>query len=74
MELAPELISPLYSYRWTIETFFKFLKQMLRRRHLSSQRKEGVQIQIYGAMIARMLMNLWTGIEPIRAVMDILIW
>jgi Transposase DDE domain len=74
LEMAPELISLLYSYRWTIETFFKFLKQLLGCRHLISQRKQGVQIQIYCAMIACMLLNLATGIKPARAVMEILLW
>jgi len=74
LHLAPELISLLYSYRWTIETFFKFLKQLLGCRHLISQRKNGVQIQIYCAMIACMLLNLSTGIKPAKAVMEIFLW
>lgn len=74
LEMAAELISLLYSYRWTIETFFKFLKGMLGCRHLISQRKAGVGIQIYAAMIACMLLNLWTGIKPSKAVMETLLW
>jgi hypothetical protein len=74
LQLAPELISLLYSYRWTIETFFKFLKQLLGCRHLISQRKNGVQIQVYCAMIACMLLNLYTGLKPAKAVMEILLW
>jgi Transposase DDE domain len=74
LELAAELISLLYSYRWTIETFFKFLKQLLGCRHLISQRKNGVQIQVYCAMIACMLLNLWTGIKPAKAVMEMFLW
>lgn len=72
--MAPELISLLYSYRWTIETFFRFFKQLLGCRHLISQRKQGVQIQIYAAMIACMLLNLCTGIKPAKAVMEMLLW
>jgi hypothetical protein len=74
LSLEPELISLLYRYRWTIEVFFKFLKQLLGCRHLISQRKNGVQIQIYCAMIACMLLNLQTGIKPAKAVMEILMW
>jgi len=74
LSLAPELISLLYRYRWTIEVFFKFLKQLLGCRHLISQRKNGVQIQIYCAMIACMLLNLQTGLKPAKAVMEILMW
>ena len=43
LTMAPELVSLCYRYRWTIETFFKFLKQMLGCRHLISQRKAGVE-------------------------------
>jgi hypothetical protein len=39
-----------------------------------SQRKDGVQIQIYCAMIACMLLNLYTGLKPTKAVMEILLW
>lgn len=74
LQLDAELISLLYRYRWTIEVFFKFLKQMLGCRHLISQRKSGVQIQIYCAMIACMLLNLYTGLKPTKAVMEILLW
>jgi hypothetical protein len=74
LSLEPELISLLYRYRWTIETFFKFLKQMLGCRHLISQRRNGVEIQIYCAMIACMLLNLYTGLKPSKAVMEVLMW
>lgn len=74
LSLAAELISLLYRYRWTIEVFFKFLKQLLGCRHLISQRRNGVQIQIYCAMIACMLLNLQTGLKPTKAVLEILMW
>jgi hypothetical protein len=74
LSLAAELISLLYRYRWTIEVFFKFLKQLLGCRHLISQRRNGVAIQIYCAMIACMLLNLQTGLKPTKAVMEILMW
>ncbi len=74
LSLEPELISLLYRYRWTIEVFFKFLKQLLGCRHLINQRKNGVQIQIYCAMIACMLLNLQTGLKPTKAMLEILMW
>ena len=78
--IVRELVSLCYRYRWTIETFFKFLKQMLGCRHpLSavervSQRKAGVEIQIYGAMIACLLLNLATGVRPCKALLEVLLW
>jgi hypothetical protein len=74
LAMAPELVSLCYRYRWTIETFFKFLKQMLGCRHLISQRKAGVEIQVYGAMIACLLLNLATGVRPCKALMEVLLW
>jgi hypothetical protein len=74
LTLAAELISILYRYRWTIETFFKFMKQLLGCRHLLSQRKTGVEIQIYCAVIVCMLLNLSTGLKPARAVMERIMW
>lgn len=74
LAMAPELISILYRYRWTIETFFKFMKQLLGCRHLLSQRKTGVEIQVYCAVIVCMLLNLSTGLKPARAVMERIMW
>jgi hypothetical protein len=74
LELAAELISILYHYRWTIETFFKFMKQLLGCRHLLSQRKTGVEIQVYCAVIVCMLLNLSTALKPARAVMERIMW
>lgn len=74
LDMAPELVSLCYRYRWTIETFFKFLKQLLGCRHLISQRKQGVEVQIYGAMIACLLLNLATGVRPCKALLEILLW
>lgn len=74
LTLEAELISLLYRYRWTIEVFFKFLKQLLGCRHLINQRKNGVQIQILCAMIACMLLNLQTGLKPAKAVMEVIMW
>jgi hypothetical protein len=74
LDLAAELISLLYRYRWTIETYFKFIKQLLGCRHLLSQRKTGVEIQIYCAVIVCMLLNLSTGLKPAKAVMELIAW
>lgn len=74
LALAAELISLLYRYRWTIEIFFKFMKQLLRCRHLLNHRKSGVEIQVYCAVIVCMLLNLTTGLKPAKAVMELIMW
>jgi Transposase DDE domain len=61
LDLPAELIAYIYSLRWLIELFFKMLKQLLGCRHLLSTKQEGVEIQVYCAIIACMLILLYTG-------------
>ena len=68
----PELIALIYRYRWTIELFFRLLKQILGCRHLLSQRPEGIDIQIYCAVIAAMLIHLQSGKKPSKAIVFVL--
>lgn len=64
MDASPELIALLYEHRWAIETFFRFFKHILGCRHLLSHCENGIQIQTYGAIIACLLIALWTGRRP----------
>ena len=63
-DVPAPIIAFLYQYRWTIEVFFRFLKQILGCRHLLSTRIEGIQIQIYAAVICCLLLNQLTGKKP----------
>jgi len=58
------VIGLIYRYRWTIEVFFRFFKHVLGCRHLLSTKPEGIEIQTYMAIIACMLISLWTGRKP----------
>jgi transposase len=64
MEEPAELIAMIYRYRWTIELFFRMLKQLLGCRHLISHNEKGVDIQFYCAVIACLLIYLQTGKKP----------
>jgi hypothetical protein len=64
LDVPAHVIAFLYEYRWTIEVFFRFLKQILGCRHLLSTRIEGIQIQIYAAVICCLLLNTLTGKKP----------
>jgi hypothetical protein len=64
LEEPAELIALIYRYRWTIELFFRMLKQLLGCRHLLSHRGPGVDIQFYCAAIACLLIYLQTGRKP----------
>ena len=64
IDLPPELVALIYCYRYSVELFFRFFKQLLGMRHLLSQREEGVEIQVYCCVIACMLISLETGKKP----------
>jgi hypothetical protein len=64
LEVPAEIIALLYHYRWTIEIFFRFFKQILGCRHLLSRSQNGIEIQTYCAIIACMLISLWTNKKP----------
>ncbi len=66
LDVPAEVIAFLYEYRWTIEVFFRFLKQVLGCRHLVSTKPEGIQIQIYAAVICCLLLNQLTGRKPTK--------
>jgi hypothetical protein len=59
-----EIIAELYRQRWTIELFFRFFKHVLGCRHLLSTAQAGIEIQTYVAIIACLLLALWTGGQP----------
>jgi len=64
LELEAELIALGYRYRWAIELFFRWLKCILACRHLLSLSENGVRIQVYLALIASILITLWSGRKP----------
>jgi len=66
LDVPAEVVAFLYQYRWTIEVFFRFLKQVLGCRHLLSTRQEGVRIQVYAAVICCLMLNTLTGRKPTK--------
>ena len=64
LDAPAEIIADIYKYRWTIEIFFRFFKHVLGCRHLLSTHPVGIQIQAYCAIIACLLIHLWTGGKP----------
>jgi len=74
LDVPAEIIALIYHHRWAIEVFFRFFKQMLGCRHLISHKAEGIMIQVYCAIIACMLINLWTGKRPNKASVHMLAW
>jgi hypothetical protein len=66
LDVPAHVIAFLYEYRWTIEVFFRFFKQILGCRHLLSTKQQGVQIQIYAAVICCLMLNTLTGRKPTK--------
>jgi hypothetical protein len=73
-DLDAETIATIYKRRWTIEIFFRFFKQVLGCRHLLSQSRNGIELQMYAAMIACMLISLWTGKKPTLRTYEMIGW
>lgn len=66
LDVPAEVIAFLYQQRWLIEIFFRFLKHILGCRHLLSTDPVGIEIQAYCAIIACLLIALWTGKKPTK--------
>jgi hypothetical protein len=64
LDVPAEIISLIFRLRWQIEIFFRFFKHVLGCRHLLSHNANGIEIQTYCAMIACLLISLYTGRRP----------
>jgi DDE family transposase len=74
LDVPADVIALLYLYRYQIELFFRFFKSMLGCRHLISQHRQGIEIQVSCAIIACMLLNLYTGRRPSKSTLTMLYW
>jgi len=72
MDLPAEVIALIYRSRWGVEIFFRFFKHVLGCRHLLSHREDGIRIQVYMAIIACMLITLWSGRKPTLRTVEML--
>jgi hypothetical protein len=71
-QLSAELVALLYRYRWQIELFFRWIKCILGCRHWLAESPGGVTVQVYLALIASLLLQLFTGQRPSRRTMELL--
>ncbi len=72
LDVPAEIIALLYAYRWTIEIFFRQFKHLLGCRHLLSHNQNGIEIQSYCAIIACLVIALWTGRKPTKRTHEML--
>jgi hypothetical protein len=71
-ELPAELVSLLYRKRWQVELFFRWIKCILGCRHWLAESPEGVTLQVYLALIAALLLQLYTGKRPSKRMMELI--
>ena len=72
LDAPAEIIAALYLLRWTIELYFRMIKQLFGCRHLLSTKSEGVTIQFYMAIIACILILSITGKTPTKRTYEML--
>jgi len=71
-ELSAGEVALLYKQRWQIEMFFHWIKCILKCRHWLAESPEGVAIEIYLALIAALLLQLYTGQAPNKRMMELI--
>jgi Transposase DDE domain len=74
LELPAELIALIYRFRYGIELYFRIVKELIGMRRLISQRAEGIDIQVYCAVIVCLLLQLIGDARPNKRVRSLLSW
>jgi len=69
-ELSAGDVALLYRERWRVEVFFRWVKCLLGCRHWFAESPRGVTVQLYLALIAALLLQLYTGERPNRRMME----
>ncbi len=72
LDLSADLLALAYRYRWSVELFFRWLKCVLGCRHLLGESFHAVQIQVYAALIASLLLVAWTHKKPNKRTFEML--
>ena len=74
LDVPAEVIADIFRNRWAIEVFFRMFKHVLGCRHQLSQNPAGLEIQAYCAIIACMLIVIWTGRKPTQRTFEMVGW
>lgn len=72
LEMDVSLISLLYRYRWQIELFFRWFKKVLQADRLLALSENGMTLVIYCALIASLLVVLWSGRKPTKRTFEMI--
>ena len=74
LDLPAEVVGLIFKHRWQVEIFFRFFKHVLGCRHLLSYCDNGIELEVYAAIIACLLIALWTGRKPTLSTYRMLCW
>jgi hypothetical protein len=74
LDLPADVIALIYRLRWRVELFFRFFKHVPGCRHLISHSENGIRLQVYAAIIACLLMTLYTRRKPNKATVELFGW
>ncbi|NOZ23292.1 MAG: transposase [Planctomycetes bacterium] len=64
--LSASIIADLCRLRWQIELFFRWFKKVLQADRPLSLKQHGLTLVVYCALIASLLVVLWTGRKPTK--------
>jgi hypothetical protein len=71
-QLPAHGVALLYRQRWLVELFFRWIKCLLGCRHWLAESERGVAMQVYCALIAALLLALYSGKRPGRRAMELI--
>lgn len=71
-DVEAEILGLLYRFRWQVELFFRWFKCILGCTHWVSQTRSGLTLQVYVALLASLLVSLWTGRKPTRRTFEMI--
>jgi len=74
LDLPAETLAVLYRFRWEIEIFFRWFKHVLGCGHLLSRCKNGIELQVYAAILACLVIARYTGLKPNKALYEMVCW
>jgi hypothetical protein len=72
LDVPAHVVALLYTHRWQVELFFKWLKSYGNFNHLISHQREGVLLNFYVTIIGVMLMYLHTGFRVSKYAMALM--
>ena len=72
LDLDAALVADLYRWRWQIELFFRWFKTILGADQLIALSRNGLTLVVYCALIASLLITLWTARKPTKRTYEML--